>query len=150
MSARLLIAAALLAVGAAPPASVEALGWLGGTWEMSGPDGRWTEEHWTAPRGGMMIGGSRSGEGPALKEWEFLRIAAGLDGVPVYAASPGGGAAVPFRLVEAGPVSVTFENRAHDYPQRIRYARDGQVLTATISRIDGSGARSWRYRRRGD
>ena len=61
---------------------------------------------------------------------------------------PQGGAPVAFALVRHDTASATFENPAHDYPQRIVYARDGDTLTATISAIDGSKPRSWSYRRR--
>ena len=95
-----------------------------------------------------MIGHSRSGRGERLREFEFLRIAAGDDGAISYIAMPQGGAAVAFRLVRQEGTSATFENAAHDYPQRIAYVRGGDTLTATISAIDGSKPRRWTYRRR--
>jgi hypothetical protein len=128
-------------------ASVDDLGWLAGDW-VSERDGRWTEESWTAPRGGVMLGHSRSGRGEVLREYEFIRIARGDDGAISYIAMPQGGAPVAFALVRHDRASATFENAAHDYPQRIAYVRDGDTLTATISAIDGSKARSWTYRRR--
>ncbi|WP_324187688.1 DUF6265 family protein [Sphingopyxis solisilvae] len=137
----------LLLVAAAPAAKVEDFGWLAGQW-TSEADDRWTEESWTGPRGGVMLGHSRSGRGDALREFEFLRIAAGADGAPAYIAQPGGRAAVAFALVQHDAASATFENPAHDYPQRIHYARDGDTLTATISLIDGSKPMRWMYRRR--
>jgi hypothetical protein len=45
-------------------------------------------------------------------------------------------------------VSAAGRERAHDYPQRIAYVRDGDMLTATISAIDGSKAMRWTFRRR--
>ena len=39
---------------------------------------------------GVMLGYSRSGSGEAVREFEFLRLQAGADGVPVYLAQPGG------------------------------------------------------------
>lgn len=137
----------LMLVAAAPAAKVDDLAWLTGQW-ISETDDRWTEESWTGPRGGVMLGHSRSGRGNALREFEFLRIAAGADGAPTYIAQPGGGAPVAFALVRHDTASATFENPAHDYPQRIHYARDGDTLTATISRIDGSRPMRWTYRRR--
>ncbi|WP_411340365.1 DUF6265 family protein [Sphingopyxis sp. J-6] len=140
-------ALATLLLAATPPAvSVDDLAWLAGEW-VSDVDGRWTEESWTAPRGGTMIGHSRSGRGEALREFEFLRIAV-VDGAPAYIAQPGGGAPVAFRLAAHDAASATFENAAHDYPQRIRYVLSGDTLTATISAIDGTKARSWSYSRR--
>lgn len=140
---------ALLLMAQAPaPARVDALGWLAGRWETAGEGGRWTEEMWSAPRGGMMLGASRSGEGDAMREFEFLRLQAGEDGVLVYLAQPGGRSpAVPFRLIQSDSASATFENPGHDYPQRIRYERSGDLLTATISKVDGSNAMSWSFRR---
>ena len=140
-------ALAVLLVAASPAASVDDLGWLAGDW-VSEADGRWTEESWALPRGGMMIGHSRSGRGEELREYEFIRIARGDDGAISYIAMPQGGVPVVFRLVRHDMARATFENAAHDYPQRIAYARSGDMLTATISAIDGSKARSWTYRRR--
>lgn len=138
---------ALLLVAASPAAAIDDLVWMAGQW-VSEADGRWTEESWTPPRGGVMLGHSRSGQGDALREFEFIRIAAGADGAIAYIAMPQGGAAVTFRLVRHDAASATFENAAHDYPQRIAYARTGDTLTATISAIDGSKARRWTYKRR--
>lgn len=140
-------ALAMLLVAASPAARVDDLSWLAGDW-VSEADGRWTEESWAAPRGGVMLGHSRSGRGDMLREFEFLRIAAGEGGGLAYLAQPQGRAPVAFALVKHDATSATFENEAHDYPQRIAYARSGDTLTATISKIDGSKPRSWTYRRR--
>jgi len=140
-------ALALLLTGqAAPPARVDDLAWMSGRW-LANEGGRWTEEIWSGPRGGTLMGFSWSGEGSTISEYEYIRIQPGEDDEIVYLAQPNGGAGVGFYLVRAGGTSATFENPAHDFPQRIRYARDGDTLTATISAIDGSRARSWTYRR---
>jgi hypothetical protein len=147
MKAIAMMAAAAVLIAASPAATVDDLGWLAGQWTSEG-DGRWTEESWSAPRGGMMIGYSRAGRGDGLREFEFLRIVGSEDGGLAYLAQPQGQAPVAFRLVRHDAASATFENGAHDYPQRIAYARSGDTLTATISAIDGSKARSWSYKRR--
>ena len=130
------------------PAQVAELGWMSGRWEAAGENGRWTEESWSAPRAGIMLGHSRSGRGEALREFELLRLQAGEDGVPVYLAQPGGAPAVPFRLTAHDANSATFDNPGHDFPQRIRYQRNGESMTATISAIDGTHAMSWTFTRR--
>ena len=147
MKRMILLLSVLLLLGATPAASVDDLAWMAGSWSQEA-DGRWTEEYWTAPRGDVMLGASRSGRDGALREFEFLRLQAGADGVVSYLAQPGGGAPVAFRLARRDAASATFENAAHDYPQRIAYAREGDTLTATISLIDGSKARRWVYTRR--
>ena len=142
----ILAAALAVAAWASSAPAVDDLAWMAGRWESASGD-RWTEEYWSAPRAGAMIGYSRSGRGETLGEYEFIRLVPGEDGVPVYLASPGGGTPVPFRLVEQGEGSATFANPAHDYPQRIVYRRDGDAMVATISLADGSNSRSWTYRR---
>lgn len=137
---------ALAAAFVQAPARVDDLAWMSGRWQAD-DGGRWTEEVWSAPRGGVMLGYSRTGRGEVVREWEFIRVQAGADGVPVYWGSPGGRPAVGFRLSARDAASATFENPGHDFPQRIRYVRDGDTMTATISAIDGSNAISWTYRR---
>jgi hypothetical protein len=140
-----LFAAALQA--AVPAARVEDLAWMSGRWETSAGE-RWTEEQWSAPRGGVMLGYSRTGTGGTMGEFEYIRLQAGADGVPVFMAQPGGRPPVSFRFVAAEGSSAVFENRAHDYPQRIAYHRTGRTMTATISLADGSRPMRWTYRRR--
>ncbi|WP_188237936.1 DUF6265 family protein [Sphingopyxis sp. LK2115] len=142
-----IMATALAVAAASPAANVDDLGWLAGDW-VSEAGERWTEESWMPPRAGVMLGVSRSGRGNELREYEYIRIAPGDDGAIAYIAMPRGGAPVTFRLVRHDGNSATFENAAHDYPQRIAYVRDGDTLTATISAIDGSKPRRWAYRRR--
>ncbi len=144
-------ALALLLMGQAPappPASVSSLAWMSGQWQEQNVRGRWTEENWSTPQDDVMLGYSRSGSGDRMREFEFLRLQAGPDGVPVYYAQPGGGPAVGFRLTARDRTSATFDNPGHDFPQRIRYVRTGDTMVATISALDGSNAMSWTYRRR--
>ena len=99
---------------------------MSGRWEMREGE-RWTEESWSEPRAGMMIGYSRSGRGETVREFEFIRLEAGADGVPVYLAQPGGRAPVAFRLTRrAKGASATFENPGHDSPANPLYPRRRQ------------------------
>ncbi|NML07494.1 DUF6265 family protein [Sphingomonas sp. G-3-2-10] len=141
----LALIAAIPLTGAATPAAQTLPDWLAGSWcTADGAHGR-TCERWGPAAGGMMIGTSQTVKGGRTVSFEFLRIA--LDGeTPVYIAQPGGKAAVAFRAV-AGEKGVTFLNEAHDYPQRIRYWREGDALVAEIALKDGTNAMSWRYAR---
>ena len=141
----LLLAAAARSV--VMPAA-ELPGFLTGCWEHR--DGaRWTQECWTDPRAGQMMGSGRSGEGDKLRSWEWMRIVQGDDGAIVFLGSPGGIAPTPFRARQLTATAAEFANPAHDYPQRIRYElKDGQ-LEAEVSLLDGSKAERWRYRRAG-
>jgi hypothetical protein len=149
MAKMLVMAAAAVLLAAASPerADISRLAWLSGSW-VSEEGERWTEENWTAPRGGMMLGAGSSGRGGVVRDWEHMRIAPDDAGVLSFWGSPKGAPAVAFRLVSAGESNAVFENPRHDFPQRIVYRREGEALIATISAKDGSSAMSWRYRRR--
>ena len=53
------------------------------------------------------------------------------------AAPPAGQAEASFPLVRLGAAEADFENPAHDFPQRVIYRRDGELLRA---RIEGTRA----------
>jgi hypothetical protein len=139
----MIVAGALLVAADMPP--LAAPNWIAGAWIEQKGD-RWAEEYWTGARGGMQMGSSRSGRGATLRSWEFARIAPDVDGRLAYFASPLGKTPVIFRMTAQDERSVTFENPAHDYPQRIRYWREGALLKAEISGAGGAKAMTWTYR----
>lgn len=149
-----LVSAITVVMAAAAPAtagsgakSVAQLAWLSGDW-VSERDGRWAEEQWSTPRGGLMLGTGRSGKGERATGFEFMRIALDRGGKVVFWGSPGGSAPVPFHLVEAGARSVAFANPNHDFPKRISYRRNGDTLTAVVSGDTSANTQAWTYRRR--
>jgi hypothetical protein len=163
MIATLLMAVALAMVpqaatppAAAPPAAAAPfegtrdLAWMSGHWETpsdfpaGGP--RWTEEYWTEPGIGIMLGLRRAQRGFGQMTFDYMRIVEETDGLAFYG-SPQGAPAVRFRMVSGSRSAVTFENPRRSYPQRIAYRLDGDSMVATISRLDGSQAQSWRYHR---
>ena len=141
--ANLAAALALLLTTAEPAPAMPA--WLAGGWQTDVGE-RWTEEWWTPPRSGMMIGGGLSGRGDRATSFEHMRIAV-ADGRLTFYGMPGGTPAVPFSLARSSEHELVFENPAHDYPQRIVYRLEGNTLVATTSLIDGSQPQSWRYAR---
>lgn len=141
-----------LLLGSASPAApndpaTSTLAWMSGSW-VTEAAGHWTEERWTPPRAGVLLGTSLSGRGNRAETFEFLRIAADEAGKISYWGSPQGAPPVAFALVRASRNELVFENPSHDFPTRIAYRRDGNVLTATISGPGVKDAQSWRYRRR--
>lgn len=140
--------AAVLVIIATPAAAQEAAmpGWLAGCWEEV--DGEsWTDECWTYPRGGIQIGSGRSGRGDTLRSWEAMQIIRGADGKLTFWASPNGAPRVQFSLVSQGAREVVFANPAHDYPQRVRYWREGELLKAEVALADGTQAEGFTFRR---
>ncbi len=140
------IAASLCLAGAAPAPKPDLPGWMSGDWVRE-EGSAWTEEHWSKPRAGLMLGTGRSGRGDRVESFEFMRIERDSDGRLTFWGSPGGAPAVAFRAVETGPTRVVFENPAHDFPTRVGYSRRGDTLTGTISGPGGANAQSWVYRK---
>lgn len=135
----LTIAAALAAETAQPVLPT----WMAGCWEQK-TDDRWVEECWTGARAGQMMGSSRTGKGDTLQFFEHIRMT--TEGGEVnYCALPKGQAGGCFKATKVTDSEVVFENEAHDYPQRIRYWRDGKTLAAEISLKDGTKSSGWRY-----
>lgn len=127
-----------LARAADAPGRIEQLGWLAGCWQLERSTERGVrliDEQWMAPRGGAMLGASRTVQGAAMVEYEHVLIREDAGGL-VYVAKPARQAEASFRAVELEERAVVFENPAHDFPQRIVYRlrADG----ALDARIEGS------------
>lgn len=147
--------AALLLTGAAPCAAQAAdpvlPEWMAGCWREEKND-RWTEECWMQPRGGIMLGAARTGQGDTLRDWEALQIIVepGADGnaaTMAFWAAPRGSGRTLFTLHRDELPGLTFVNAANEFPQRIRYWREGDAMMAEIAMADGQRARQWRYLR---
>lgn len=118
-------------------------GWLEGTWTSTAPDGTVTRETWVSAGDGLS-GESRTTRADGTEaESEVLRIES-KDGL-TYVAAPSGQRETRFVARQASAQDLVFENAAHDFPQRIAYHRDGSVLTATVSTLDGKRSLSWTF-----
>jgi len=130
-----------------PPvrASISQLAWLAGTWSGGGGPIS-VEERWTPAAGGAMLAVSRTVKGDRMVAFEFLRIVE-RDATLVYIAQPDGRPPTEFRLSAITADSATFENKAHDFPKVIAYAKrpDG-TLEARVSDGNQKGE-TFRFRR---
>lgn len=125
--------------------SIDSLSWLAGHWMIEGGSKK-QEEYWMAPSGGMMLGLHRDVSAKGRTLFEYMRIVE-RDGGLHFHASPGGKAETIFIADSLAPGFVRFINAAHDYPQRIEYARDSDgTLRARISDAEGGKLRSWQFR----
>lgn len=123
----------------APPGSgagastLEDAAWLAGCWRAESPDGRdAVEEIWMAPRGGLMVGMSRSVRGGEARGYEFLTIRS-VEGTLVYHAEPSGQSPTNFPAREVGERRLEFVNPVHDFPRKIVYeGRSDGTLVATV------------------
>lgn len=120
---------------------VSALVWLAGCW-LGSTAGRLVEEQWMAPRGGTLLGTSRTVVDERTTEYEFLQIRQQDDGV-FFVARPSGQAEASFRLVTAAAglaSEAVFEDPTHDFPQRVIYRLqpDGSLLARIEGTKDGA------------
>jgi hypothetical protein len=124
------------------------LDWLVGEWctDAAQPGDTRSCERWAPMANGIMEGRSEARSGAGVKPLETMRIVVGVHG-PVFHAEPKGQAAADFPAISVDRAAILFEDRAHDYPQRIRYWRKGAMLMAEISLADGSRPVRWTYRR---
>jgi hypothetical protein len=120
-----------------PPASLQSLAWMAGSWETTRGDAC-IEERWTRPARDTLIGMSRTVAGGQTRSFEFMRIESRSDGV-FFVAQPGGRPPVDFRMVSNSGSEIVFLNPGHaDHLKRIIYRRSGvNELTARIEGEDG-------------
>lgn len=147
MAAGLALGLAACATAPAPETHSGAPDWLSGYW-LSCAEGAETAENWIGAGRGVLLGTNIT-RGRRI-QFEFLRIAPNGDAVLTYYSMPNGRAPpTEFTLIRQEPRRVVFENAAHDFPQRIIYARDGSALHARIEgEIDGRAeSMEWRFRR---
>jgi len=135
------------ATAADPAADVAKLSWMAGSW-IQDKDGTTVRETWLPPLGGAMAGvgqTNRPGKAPYI---EFTKISAEPAGATFSAMLPGQ-RPTPFVLLPGKDGEAVFENKGHDFPQRVIYRRCGKELCARIEgMVDGRlNYNEWRYRR---
>jgi len=132
------IASVLLTVGptvwAQHTPTLAHLPWMIGCWANSDAEPG-TSETWRVSNDGSMIGFGRISRGEQVVTTERMRIEKSADGNLVFIASPAGQDSTRFVIVNIADDEVVFENRQHDYPQRIIY----RLLSVDrmLARIEG-------------
>ena len=119
--------------GQSQSVSVDRFSWLSGCWEGRAGDAV-VEEIWSKPAGMSLIGLGRTVKNGRTQSFEFMQIREDK-GTLVYLAQPQGKPVVAFTFdprAASQPNLTTFENSAHDFPQRIIYEQKGNVLVASI------------------
>lgn len=129
------------APGAGPHAGLDGLSWLAGCWQnVAG--GVVSEEWWTRPAGGTMLGVGRTVKGEQTLWYEFLQIRLEGDSI-LYVAGPSGQEGAAFLLTSLNATTFVFENPGHDFPARIIYRRIGtDSLHAQIEGVQSGKPRT--------
>src|SRR5262245_43701366 len=130
-------ALAFLLAGAAPAAEpeIEKVAWLAGCWASDdGEPG--SDERWMPLAGGTMLGVSRTIRQGKTVAFEFMEIRHLADGKLAFVAHPSGQDTAIFTALRLSDLEVVFENKEHDFPQRVAYAKDGD--SKLRARIEGT------------
>jgi hypothetical protein len=123
---------------------LERLSWMAGSWRISLPNGEVTEETWTTPSGGILVGMGRTIRAGKPSFHEYLRIEVRGDQI-VYLAQPMGQPPTEFKLLPGEGKRATFENLAHDWPKRIRYERTNKGLAVRVDGDPGQPVEEWTF-----
>ena len=123
---------------------IDRAAFIQGCWQRQNGN-RIVEEQWMAPRGGVMLGMSRTVRADSVIEWEFIRLYE-RGGNLVYAAQPARQAPAEFESTSIERDVITFANPAHDFPQRIIYRRGGDSLFARIEGVRNGQERGVDFR----
>lgn len=137
---------ALIALLAAVQPASE-MSWLVGSWTQKSAE-REVTETWAAPATGVMTGRSvtvRPGRSDFVEDMTITTEPAG----PTFTATIPGQAPTAFVRLPGPPGEAVFENKAHDFPQRVIYRRCDEDLCAAIEGVVKGKLerREWRYRR---
>ena len=131
------------------PPAIASLAWLEGAWGGTA-DGVTSEEHWTSAAGGGLVGMHKDVQSGKMTGFEFLRVEVDAQQRICYVSMPGGAPPTSFCAVEVGERRVVFENREHDFPQRILYwlTADGRLHARIEGPLDGKeAAMEWTWSR---
>ena len=126
----ILVVLTALFTGLAQTRPIDQAAFMQGCWERRAGN-RVIEEQWMKPRGGMMMGMSRTVRGDTVVEYEFIRVFERSSAL-VFAAQPSGQPPAEFTSTETGESAITFANPQHDFPQRILYRLAGDSLHARV------------------
>ena len=117
------------------PPPLAAISFMSGCWRGPSANGATIEEQYTESADNMVIGMTRYVRGNRVVMFEFTTIER-TDSSFVMTPRPRGNKSDAFPLKELTDGRAVWENLAHDFPQRIIYARgaDGSL----VARIEGN------------
>ncbi len=123
-----------LAIVPASASPLDKLAWLQGCWVVAGAEPG-SGEQWTSTQGGSLLGMSRTVKAGKTVEFEFMQIREVASGQLAFIAQPSGKPPTTFPFLRQDGNAVVFENKGHDFPQRVMYRSDG--AQAMMARIEG-------------
>lgn len=120
------------------PTKLDSVSWLVGRWQSPAGDRVLSEEHWSAPAGGAMMGMFRLVSGGKPSVYESLLLEEEADGIwmrlrhfqPQMVAREQ--EPIKLKLTSSANEKLVFENPDNSSPKRIIYTLAGDDLFATV------------------
>jgi hypothetical protein len=114
--------------------TINDVAWMSGCWAQVGAE-KGSDEVWLRPAGGTMLGLGRTIRNQKTVAHEFMQIRE-VNGGLTFFANPSGQESASFRMISLTNAKVVFENREHDFPQRVIYELRGP--DELVGRIEGT------------
>lgn len=116
--------------------SIADLGGMAGCWERTEAAKKLLiTEQWMSPAGTSILGMGRTVKDGKTTGWEFMRIEKRDDGLYFVSRPKENPEDTSFKLIRSTNSEVVFENKEHDFPQRVIYKLQGEKM---IGRIEGT------------
>lgn len=114
-------------------AAVSDLAQMAGCWSsISNKKDAEAVEFWTKPRGKTMMGVSQTVSMGKTTGYEYMRFEERLDGLYFVARPHQSKEDTDFKLVSSKDGEFIFENKQHDFPDRVIYRPGGNKMTARV------------------
>jgi Domain of unknown function (DUF6265) len=133
----------VLLFGCSGSGTIEEVDWMLGHWAGLDENDLTFHENWRRGEKGTFVGTgcTLSPDGDTLWK-ESLKVEM-VEGVPYYVADvPGNKGAVLFKMIKGDEKEAVFENKDHDFPQRITYTLNNtKAITVKLEGIEAGKPR---------
>lgn len=128
-----LIVSVISAVGQNNVTTIEGFSGMAGCWERK-DDAKKSliSEQWMKPAGTSIFGVGRTVKNSTTTGWEFMRIEKREDGIYFVSRPKENVEDTAFKMISSTAGEFVFENREHDFPQRVIYRLKGTAMTGRV------------------
>ena len=106
---------------------------MAGCWELRDDSKNLLiSEQWMSPAGTSILGMGRTVKDGKTTDWEFMRIEERPGGLFFVARPKANSEETAFKLISSLAARFVFENKLHDFPQRVIYTVTESTLTGRV------------------
>jgi hypothetical protein len=129
----LLVVLFMAAASGHAQATLADLSVMAGCWELRDDSKNLLiSEQWMSPAGTSILGMGRTVKGGKTTDWEFMRVEQRQDRLFFVARPKANSEETAFKLISSLRGRFVFENKLHDFPQRVIYTVTDSTLTGRV------------------